>query len=60
MTITFSETPPVYSVSRPEQPVNPIGYSAQMRKFEGYFTYVSVKMILVSLSFGIFSIDNTV
>jgi len=32
MTATFSETPPVYSVIRTEQPVNP-GYPTQMRKF---------------------------
>jgi len=33
MTATFSETPPVYSVIRTEQPVNP-GYPTQMRKFK--------------------------
>jgi len=54
MTITFSETPPVYSVSRTEQPVNPHGYPTQMRKFEGYFIYV-----LVLLRFEIFCVDNT-
>lgn len=32
MTVTFSETPPVYSVTRTEQPVN-TGYPSQMRKF---------------------------
>jgi len=30
MTITFSETPPVYSVTRTEHPVNPVGYPTQM------------------------------
>lgn len=39
MTVTFSETPPVYSVTRTEPPVNTATYPTQMRKFDLYFVY---------------------
>jgi len=41
MTATFSDTPPVYSVIRTEQSVNPV-YPTQMRKFNLYDVYLLI------------------
>jgi hypothetical protein len=45
MTITFSETPPVYSVRQTEQPVNP-GYPSPMRKFYIIFILLIISTVL--------------